>query len=327
MKINILSKLNCKRPVLKVCLGSICYSRAMICAKYSEKDVLVKPLGNQNKCIPTLEENGEKILNTAAISYYLSSSGLRGGPSEYHQAEVLQWVDWCEGTFRIAVGCWFEFCSENLEKSRRQDTESHLQGLSNLLNYLDRVFLDLTFLVNERISLADITLFSLLLPIYQTKMGPNMLKTYVNLNRWLRTIHNQTQVKAALEEKSLSSALASEENKPQKDHVSGSELNKNDRKTPEATKVFSSEKEAITSSALDDQDQTIKPDNKNSKIESKPPGKEPETKSEVKEPSLVPSPTSPQQSEQAASGRSDTSQGNDQQKKKKNKNKKNKSKK
>lgn len=60
-----------------------------------------------------------------------------------------------------------------------------------------------TYLVGERITLADICVACTLHPLYTQVLDPNFRKSFVNLNRWFLTLINQTQFKAILGEVKL----------------------------------------------------------------------------------------------------------------------------
>lgn len=55
-----------------------------------------------------------------------------------------------------------------------------------------------TYLVGDRISLADLVLFTAFIPMYEHVFDSQFRKQYVNMNRWFFTILNQPQVKRVL---------------------------------------------------------------------------------------------------------------------------------
>lgn len=69
-----------------------------------------------------------------------------------------------------------------------------------------------TFLVGERVTLADITVACTLLHCYTTVFDPEYREPFVNVNRWFLTIVNQPQVKAVVSEVELCKKL------PEVDH-------------------------------------------------------------------------------------------------------------
>merc|ERR1712002_444170 len=65
-----------------------------------------------------------------------------------------------------------------------------------------------TFLVGERISLADIAVCCTLLSLYKQVMDPSFRGAYQNVNRWFTTVVNQPIAKAVLGEVVLCSKEA-----------------------------------------------------------------------------------------------------------------------
>ncbi|XP_034231223.1 alanine--tRNA ligase, cytoplasmic [Thrips palmi] len=177
-------------PTLKAEKGSTCFIRALICAKYAGKDISVTAGEHE------YSENGVSFTNTASICYYLSTPALRGGSSVYNQAKVLQWVEFCENHIRCSVGASLSavFKSSLNQKHCLPDNLTNDELCLNL-KFLDQLFLKSTFLADERITLADITLFSLLLPVYMYNLYPAM-SNLINLNRWMNTILNQPEVRS-----------------------------------------------------------------------------------------------------------------------------------
>ncbi|MRA94325.1 hypothetical protein GH868_30915, partial [Bacillus thuringiensis] len=66
------------------------------------------------------------------------------------------------------------------------------------LRVLNDFLLTRTYLVGERISLADICLCCNLLALYQIVLDPEFRQPYSNVNRWFTTLVNQPQFKAVI---------------------------------------------------------------------------------------------------------------------------------
>lgn len=66
------------------------------------------------------------------------------------------------------------------------------------MTYLNSHLLTRTYLVGERVTLADISVAMTLLHLYQYVLEPNLRKPYANVNRWFQTIINQPQSIAVL---------------------------------------------------------------------------------------------------------------------------------
>jgi len=66
------------------------------------------------------------------------------------------------------------------------------------LGILNEFLLTRTYLVGERITLADVALALDLLPAYQYVLEPELRRPFINVSRWLTTLINQPQFKAVL---------------------------------------------------------------------------------------------------------------------------------
>lgn len=114
--------------------------------------------------------DGEKTLQGAIpISWQVSAGKLRGGKGE--ESDVLCWVNFAESTLRPAVMAWVlpaTSCMANCETSHKAAQSDSLR----LLGALNDVLVSKTFLVGERLSLADIHTAFTLLPAYQYVIEP-----------------------------------------------------------------------------------------------------------------------------------------------------------
>lgn len=81
--------------------------------------------------------------------------------------------------------------------------ESGKTNLKKLLGVLNTHLLSRTWLVGERLTLADIVVGCSLLQAYQTVLEPTNRNAFPNVNRWFSTFVNQPQVKKILGEVKL----------------------------------------------------------------------------------------------------------------------------
>ncbi|VDN39202.1 unnamed protein product [Gongylonema pulchrum] len=86
--------------------------------------------------------------------------------------------------------------------------EASRTELFDQLKNLNGLLLTKTFLVGERMSLADISVAMDLLPAYQYVLDEKARTPLVNLNRWFKTIINQPAVKEVLGELQFASEVA-----------------------------------------------------------------------------------------------------------------------
>merc|ERR1712107_32385 len=82
------------------------------------------------------------------------------------------------------------------------------EDIKGVMKALNDHLLAKTFLVGERISLADIAVCCTLLSLYKQVMDPSFRGAYQNVNRWFTTVVNQPNAKAVLGEVVLCSKEA-----------------------------------------------------------------------------------------------------------------------
>lgn len=94
-----------------------------------------------------------------------------------------------------------------------QTFERAKEDIKVALTILNAQLLTRTYLVGERISLADISVASTLLNLYKEVLDPAYRKPFVNVNRWFTTLINQAQFKAVLGEVKLCEKVAEVDHK------------------------------------------------------------------------------------------------------------------
>ncbi|KAH9426785.1 Translation elongation factor [Dermatophagoides pteronyssinus] len=172
--------------------------KALIASKYSGKSVSVIPTESGKSCpqkffghVPALETSNVNLFESNAIAYYLSNAQLRGGNDESLQSQVLQWVSFSSTDLWPAVFAWVlpaTGCSNS-----KQTLEPAKNQVKNLLKMLNDYLLTRTYLVGERITLADICMAVTLLPLYRYVLEPSIRDQYGNVNRYFMTLINQKQ--------------------------------------------------------------------------------------------------------------------------------------
>jgi len=78
---------------------------------------------------------------------------------------------------------------------KKQTDSRDRENLKRALSYLNTHLLTRTYLVGERITLADISVMCVLLNPYQLVLDTEFRKPYQNVSRWFNTLINQPQVK------------------------------------------------------------------------------------------------------------------------------------
>merc|ERR1712200_244065 len=90
----------------------------------------------------------------------------------------------------------------------KNQTDRAKEDVKSALEYLNTHLLTKTFLVGERVSLADIAECCTMLSLFKSVLDPAFRKPYINVTRWFTTVINQPNVKAVLGDVALCSKMA-----------------------------------------------------------------------------------------------------------------------
>lgn len=187
--------------------------KALIAAQYSGGNVKVDPgfvFGETNKSdaflkkfplgkVPAFEtDDGQYLTESNAIAYYVANNQLRG-QSDLEKAQVLQWLGFADSEILPASHTWVFPCL-GIMQFNKQSTERAKEDVKSALHALNTHLLPRTYLVGERITLADIGVACTLLQLYQYVLDTSFRKPYQNANRWFTTVVNQPQFKAVIGE-------------------------------------------------------------------------------------------------------------------------------
>ncbi|KAG8265571.1 hypothetical protein J6590_092079 [Homalodisca vitripennis] len=155
--------------------------RCMIAAVYAGKTLSIV---DDNGTV--FREGAVELTNATAIAYYLASPAMTGVDISA-EAQVVQWLSYTDNHIQPAVGSW-------VHPNAPVPPATARAGMISVLNYLNTILQTRTFLVGERVSLADIVVFATLLPAYVHVLDPDTRKPFINVNRWFNTILHQPQV-------------------------------------------------------------------------------------------------------------------------------------
>lgn len=174
--------------------------KILVAARVGNKEIIVvdeKPPHNKFplEVTPAMEDTNITLFGADAIMFYLAGEMMK----EANGSEVLQWMQWSEGqlipnvlSYVLPSVSAVHVDSEMLEAAKAE--------LFTQLKCFNELLLTRTFLVGERLSLADISVAMDLLPAYQYVLDDAARVSLVNVNRWFRTIINQEPVKDVLGE-------------------------------------------------------------------------------------------------------------------------------
>uniref|UniRef100_A0A4W4GGF5 Elongation factor 1-gamma n=1 Tax=Electrophorus electricus TaxID=8005 RepID=A0A4W4GGF5_ELEEL len=161
------------------------------------------PLGK----VPAFQgDDGFCLFESNAIAHYLSTDALRGSTPQA-SAHILQWVNFADSEIIPPASAWV-FPTLGIMQFNKQATEQAKEEVKRMLLVLNQHLNTRTFLVGERVTLADITVVCSLLWIYKQVLEPAFREPYPNVNRWFGTCINQPQFKAVLGEVKLCEKMA-----------------------------------------------------------------------------------------------------------------------
>lgn len=146
------------------------------------------------------------MFESNAIAYYVGNDELRGINREA-AAQVIQWVSFADSEIVPPASTWL-FPTFGIMQYNKQATEHAKEEVKRVLSTLDEHLRTRTFLVGERVSLADISVVCALLWLYKQVLEPSFRQPYVNTNRWFETCVNQPQFKSVLGEVKLCDKMA-----------------------------------------------------------------------------------------------------------------------
>jgi len=196
--------------------------KALIAAKYSGATLnLAKDFvfGETNKSdeftkkfplgkVPAFEgSDGLCLTESNAIAYYVANEELRGGKEAAARAQVLEFMCWADSDVLPASSTWVFPCMGIMQYNKTNEARAK-EDIKAALSCLNKHLLSKTFLVGERISLADIAVACTMLNLFKYVLDPAFRKPYQNVVRWFTTIINQPNVKAVIGEQVLASKMA-----------------------------------------------------------------------------------------------------------------------
>ncbi|KAM8952751.1 valine--tRNA ligase [Pelodytes ibericus] len=154
-------------------------------------EVATGPRGLPLPCLLTLSSGS--VWGPWAVSYMLAPDILSGDGDSRSCALIKQWVNYAETDVLPAA-----YGTEHTQGKERSRLE-----LQTILGILDSHLRVRTYLVMERISLADIAVSCCLIEPYSKVLTPASRQAFPNVTRWFLTCVNQYQFKEILGEVKL----------------------------------------------------------------------------------------------------------------------------
>ena len=156
--------------------------------------------------VPAYEDGKVSLFESNAIAQYVSNDQLRGANAQ-DAALVRQWMDFADNDI-LPASCTWVFPCLGVMQYNKQNTEQAKEAVKKCLSVLNEYLATRTYLVGERISLADISVCCNLLQLYSNVLEPAFREPYQNTNRWFITMVNQPQVKSVIGDFKLCEKMA-----------------------------------------------------------------------------------------------------------------------
>jgi elongation factor 1-gamma len=189
-------------------LGNFRAFKVLIAAEYNNVSIEIPDfkLGQDNKSaeflaksplgrVPVLETESGSIFESNAIARYvarMNASTELMGKSFFNSAQVDMWIDFCNHDIELPATIWYYPVLGHLPYNAGA-TEKAKADLSNALKVLESHLMSNTFLVGDKITLADITVVSALVYPFKFVCDGKFRSAFPNVVRWFTTCANQQQ--------------------------------------------------------------------------------------------------------------------------------------
>ena len=152
--------------------------------------------------VPVLVTEDGALTQSNAIARFLArhrnATGLCGA-SLLESAQVDQWIDWCLNELELPAVMWL-FPIFGWMPNDVQRTNAAKKDVLAALSTLDAHLAGCTFIVGERVTLADIVIVSTLVSPFKMVLDGAQRKRFPNVMRYFSTLINLPHFKAVLDE-------------------------------------------------------------------------------------------------------------------------------
>jgi len=147
------------------------------------------PLGK----VPAFESaDGTCLFESDAIAFYVASEAMRG-VGGLDQALVAQWMSFAQNEV-LPSACTWVFPTLGIMQFNKTSSERAKEDVKKAMDVLNKHLLTRTYLVGERITLADICVAYAMKMLFENVLDAAFRKPFGNTVRWYTTIMNQPQV-------------------------------------------------------------------------------------------------------------------------------------
>lgn len=174
-------------------------------AEAKSKDFLAKsPMGK----VPVLETDKGSLFESNAAARFVGKMGkAKVVPSSpFELGLVDQWIDFTASEVDLPASVWI-YPILGLIPNNATATQKAKGDIRKVLDILNNHLLTRTFLVGERITLADIVVSMSLHRLYTRVIDSNFRKAFQNVNRWFLTCVNQPEFVAVIGETKLAEKM------------------------------------------------------------------------------------------------------------------------
>ncbi|KAI9369487.1 hypothetical protein BJX61DRAFT_549566 [Aspergillus egyptiacus] len=192
-------------------------------ADFNKSDAYLKihPLGK----IPAFEgANGFTLSEAVAIAVYVTSQNEKTtllGKTKQDYASILRWMSFANAEVLTSFAGWYRPLL-GLEGYNKKNVEDASKAALKRLGVLNTHLTANTYLVGERITLADIFTAALLTRAFATVIDKKTRSEYTAVTRWFQTVVDQPAFKAVVEnpvlvEEAIKYTPPKKEEKPKKE--------------------------------------------------------------------------------------------------------------
>jgi len=165
----------------------------------SEEYLKLHPLGK----IPTFKgSDGFVLTEVIAITIYLTAQNEKTtllGKTKQDYASILRWMSYMNHEMLPALGDWFRPLIGRVAYNKKSVDEAEKVTYKKV-GVLEKHLVHHTFLVGERLSVADLFACSLIARGYEFVFGKEFRAQYPNVTRWYDLIHHQEIMSSVLGE-------------------------------------------------------------------------------------------------------------------------------
>jgi len=163
------------------------------------------PLGK----VPVLETDEGFIFESNAIARYIARLDEHThllGANDYESGLVDQWLDFALSEIELPAKVWL-YPIFGLMEVNQAATNKAKGDIRKVLEILNQHLADQTYLVGERVTLADIVVAIHLGTLFQRVLDAGFRKPFANVVRWFTTLINQPNFKEVLGEVTLATKM------------------------------------------------------------------------------------------------------------------------